>query len=301
MNQPAYNWAAEVMAYALAHPAGMARRRAPKASRTLRSAPATVQAPTAQPEPEPPAGEPPMAEPEPIEVEPVSQVQPVAIEPPQAGHFTPRDLVAVAECLRLIDRGSEDATEYFLRHLAEIFAVGTTVAKPGSTVPDFDHFVADIRSKMVDHPSAAYFHDAIDQILTAGREYQRTNKAGQGEAELAAQMSRWARFDRGTYTCTNCEGWAKSVEALSQAGVATLGVYVEGSDVPLRIRIDRLKRLLACRKTWVSWSVRIDSTGLLVSYTGRHGNRGHVRLVDSCNAPTVAVSVGPANVQAVAA
>jgi hypothetical protein len=77
MNQPAYNWAAEVMSYAMANPAGVARRKTPKASRPVRSAPATVQAATVEPVPEPLAVEAPAAMAEPIEAEPV----PVPVEP----------------------------------------------------------------------------------------------------------------------------------------------------------------------------------------------------------------------------
>ena len=295
MNRPAdYNWAAEVMAYAMAHPAGVARRRAPKASRPVRSAPAAVQAPKAEPAPEPLAVEAPaaMAEPveaEPVPAEPVSQV--VQLRP--AGQFTPQDLAAAVECLRLIDREAEDATEYFLGHLPEFYAVGTTVAKPDCTMPDFEHFIADIRAKMVDFPTASHFRKAMAEIVTAGREYQRQNKAGKGEAELAAEFARWARFDRGTYTAPDVASFARAVDGI--AGGETLGVYVEGSDLPIRIRFDRLKKLLACRKTWLTWSVRIDPTGLVVAWTGRHGNKGYVRLIDSVNAPTVAVSVGQAN------
>jgi hypothetical protein len=204
--------------------------------------------------------------------------------------FSPQDLASAVECLRLIDREAEDATEYFLGHLPEFYAIGTTVAKPDCTMPDFEHFITDIRAKMVDFPNASHFRKALSQVVTAGREYQRQNKAGKGESELAAEFSRWARFDRGTYTATNLVSFVKAIKGLG--GGETLGFYVEGSDLPLRIRLYRLKRLLACRKTWVAWSVRIDPTGLVVAWTGRHGNKGCVRLIDSCNAPTVAVSVG---------
>lgn len=295
MSQPSYNWAAEVMAYAMAHPAGLSRRKAPKASRPPRNAPATVKAPTVEPVPEPLTVEAPAAMAEPVEAEPVSQV--VQLRP--ADPFTPQDLAAAVECLRLVDRESEDATEYFLGHLPEIYAIGVTVAKPDYQAPDFEHFVADIHAKMVDFPTASHFRKALSEIVTAGREYQRKNKAGKGEAELAAEFARWARFDRGTYTALNPESFARAINGLG--GGETLGVYVEGSDLPLRIRLDRLKRLLACRKTWVAWSVRIDPTGLVVAWTGRHGNKGYVRLIDSVNAPTVCAIVGHVNDNAVAA
>lgn len=262
MNQPAYNWAAEVMAYAIAHPAGVARRRAPKAPRPPRNAPATVKAQRVEPAPEPLAVEAPAAMAEPVEAEPVSQV--VQLRP--AGPFTPQDLAAAVECLRLIDREADDATEYFLGHLPEFYAVGVTVAKPDYQAPSFEVFVADIRAKMVDFPTASHFRQALSEVVTAGREYQATHKAGAGEAELAAVCSEVLGG-----IVPNVERFARAMAAIPSGNM--VGFYSAGLDFPVNISARKLKQALAVRARWRSYSVEFSADRVTIKWANRWGGR----------------------------
>jgi hypothetical protein len=290
MNQSSYNWAAEVMAYAMAHPAGVARRKTPKASRPVRSAPAAVQAPTVEPVPEPMAVEQPQAEPVAVEAEPVSRV--VQLRP--AGPFSPQDLAAAVECLRLIDREAEDATEYFLGHLPEFYALGVTVAKPDYQAPSFEHFVADIHAKMVEFPTASHFRRALSEIVTAGREYQATHKAGAGEAELAAVCSEVLGG-----IVSNVERFARAMAAIPSGNM--VGFYSAGSDFPVNISAKKLKSILAVRARWQSYSVEFSADRVTVKWANKWGGRGQMALTSQPGDSTTAVTVGRANDNAVAA
>jgi hypothetical protein len=170
------------------------------------------------------------------------------------------------ECLRLIDLEAEDATEYFLGHLPEFYALGANVAKPDFTMPDFSHFVTDIHAKMVDFPNASHFRQAMAKIVTAGREYQRQNKAGKGEAELAAVCSEVSGG-----IVSSVERFARAMAAIPSGNM--VGFYSAGADFPVNISAKKLKSILAGRARWLSYSVEFSADRVTVKWANRWGGQ----------------------------
>jgi hypothetical protein len=235
-----------------------------------------------------------------VEVQP--EPAPIAVVPPPVSEvalpssteFTPQDFATLEHVAWIVKLGAEHATDAFLAALPQIFRVGTTInPKHKGTFAEFD---AKIREQIAYRPDgAAHFADNLGQLVKQARAYQRTNRAGAGETELASAARDFER-DGSRRVLDGTERFARAIGALPASAV--IGFASAESETTTRIRATKLKQILAIRSRWTSWEIEFVDGRMTVKWANRFGGRGHLHLVDQPDLPTVSVTIGNDNARA---